>query len=97
MITIHYCVVQTNKGATSPYRQSLQFKGKGVFNDLFFPEGRGTLKGKKTFRGPEVWILNSFSGTKGGKMILCFLRCMMENSEQILQSELSVSLYNKCS
>ena len=50
----------------------------------FFQRGGVDFKGNKTvFRGS---MDINFSGTKGGKMILCFLRCMMENSKQILRS-----------
>ena len=57
--------------------------GKGVLLIYFLQRGGVDLKGKTFFR--ESMDIN-FSETKGGKMILCFLRCMMENSKQILQS-----------
>ena len=55
--------------------------GKGVLLIYFLQRGGVDLKGKTFFRGS---MDINFSETKGGKMILCFLRCMMENSKQIL-------------
>ena len=51
----------------------------------FFQRGGVDLKGKKNvFRGS---MDINFSGTEGGKMILCFFSkvYMMENSKEILQ------------
>ena len=63
------------------------FQGEGGLDDLFFPEGKGRFKRKKNvFRGS---MDINFSGTEGGKMILCFFSKVYDGKFQTNLTEIT--------